>query len=221
MHVAVALLQMLLRGANAVGYTSYADNVVRAFCSEAVKQGVDIFRIFDSLNYIDNLRFGIDAVRDAGGVVEGTLCYTGDVSDPTKTKVGGGWPSRSRVQGFAAAAHCIASRTAGAERREGVPLPLTDRLQPVDRWNVGFSVERYKAKVSLCLDFLGFSHGLGWCEARRGQGCPNPAIVSAAALEPWDARLPALRCRSFLSPKPPPMRAVEGTCDAQTLNPKP
>jgi pyruvate carboxylase len=68
---------MLLRGANAVGYTSYPDNVVRAFVDQAVASGVDIFRVFDSLNYMDNLKFGMDAVRDAGGVVEGTICYTG------------------------------------------------------------------------------------------------------------------------------------------------
>jgi pyruvate carboxylase len=75
--------QMLLRGANAVGYTSYPDNVVRAFCEEAVRSGVDIFRVFDSLNYLDNLKFGLDAVRDAGGVAEGTICYTGDLLDPS------------------------------------------------------------------------------------------------------------------------------------------
>lgn len=79
---------MLLRGANAVGYTSYPDNVVNAFCREATMAGVDIFRIFDSLNYIDNLKFGIDAVRAAGGIVEGTICYTGDVSNPGENKVG-------------------------------------------------------------------------------------------------------------------------------------
>lgn len=73
---------MLLRGASAVGYTSYSDNIVKEFIREASKTGMDIFRIFDSLNYIDNLRFGIDEVRAAGGVAEGTICYTGDVSAP-------------------------------------------------------------------------------------------------------------------------------------------
>jgi pyruvate carboxylase len=73
--------QMLLRGANAVGYTSYADNVVKEFCLQAVKEGIDVFRIFDSLNYIENLKFGIDAVKEAGGVVEATICYTGNVLD--------------------------------------------------------------------------------------------------------------------------------------------
>ncbi|OMH82710.1 Pyruvate carboxylase [Zancudomyces culisetae] len=74
--------QMLLRGANAVGYTSYPDNVVYKFCKEARDHGVDVFRIFDSLNYIENMRLGIDAVRKANGVVEAAICYTGDVSNP-------------------------------------------------------------------------------------------------------------------------------------------
>ena len=72
---------MLLRGANAVGYTSYADNTVKEFCKEAVREGIDIFRVFDSLNYIENMKFGIEAAREAGGVVEATICYTGDVLD--------------------------------------------------------------------------------------------------------------------------------------------
>ena len=78
--------QMLLRGANAVGYTSYADNVVDAFVKEARIAGVDVFRVFDSLNYLDNLKFGIDSVRNANGVVEATVCYTGDVANPSKEK---------------------------------------------------------------------------------------------------------------------------------------
>ena len=71
--------QMLLRGANAVGYTSYPDNVVYEFCDLAVKHGMDVFRVFDSLNYIENMRLGIDAVGSAGGIVEASVCYTGDV----------------------------------------------------------------------------------------------------------------------------------------------
>ena len=82
---------MLLRGVNAVGYTSYADNVVNAFVKEARVAGVDIFRVFDSLNYLDNLKFGIDSVPKGGGVAEGTLCYTGDVSNPSKKKVTAGF----------------------------------------------------------------------------------------------------------------------------------
>ena len=129
---------MLIRGANAVGYTSYPDNIVDEFVRESRLAGVDIFRVFDrwggagpgggvwrsphccstlqfvqlifrstqnphskashlnshsclpppcSLNYVDNLKFGIDSVVKANGVAEATLCYTGDVLDPTRTKV--------------------------------------------------------------------------------------------------------------------------------------
>ena len=78
--------QMLLRSANAVGYTNYADNVVRFFVQEAAKGGVDIFRIFDCLNAVDNMRLAIDAVREAGGVAEAAICYTGDLFDATRPK---------------------------------------------------------------------------------------------------------------------------------------
>lgn len=78
--------QMLLRGANAVGYTNYADNVVYEFCKQAQSNGVDVFRVFDSLNYLENLKLGVDAAGKAGGFVEGTMSYTGDVADPTKGK---------------------------------------------------------------------------------------------------------------------------------------
>ncbi|EOD09666.1 pyruvate carboxylase [Emiliania huxleyi CCMP1516] len=78
--------QMLLRGANGVGYTNYPDNAVFKFCDVAVKNGMDVFRVFDSLNYMDNLKLGVDAVGAAGGVVEAAISYTGDISDPSKAK---------------------------------------------------------------------------------------------------------------------------------------
>lgn len=78
--------QMLLRGANGVGYTSYPDNAVYKFCELSVKAGMDIFRVFDSLNYLPNLVLGIDAVGNAGGVVEAAISYSGDISDPSKKK---------------------------------------------------------------------------------------------------------------------------------------
>ncbi len=75
-------LQMLLRGRNAVGYTPYPDRVVQAFVAEAAATGVDVFRIFDALNDLEQMRPAIDAVREAGRVAEGTLCYTGNLADP-------------------------------------------------------------------------------------------------------------------------------------------
>merc|ERR1719199_2191489 len=77
--------QMLLRGANAVGYTNYPDNVVKRFCAQAASSGVDIFRVFDSLNYIENLKLGVEAAGEAGGFVEAAICYTGDVTAPGKS----------------------------------------------------------------------------------------------------------------------------------------
>ncbi|MDR5804759.1 pyruvate carboxylase [Caballeronia sp. LZ001] len=80
------LFQMLLRGSNAVGYTNYADNVVRFFVRQAASAGVDIFRVFDSLNWVRNMRVAIDAVRDTGALCEGAICYTGDIFDKSRPK---------------------------------------------------------------------------------------------------------------------------------------
>ena len=80
------LTQMLLRGSNGVGYTNYPDNVVKFFVRQAAAGGVDVFRIFDCLNWVENMRVSIDAVREAGKVAEGAICYTGDVLDPSRAK---------------------------------------------------------------------------------------------------------------------------------------
>lgn len=80
------LLQMLLRGANGVGYTNYPDNVVRFFIAQAADAGIDLFRVFDCLNWVENMRVAIDAVREAGKIAEGAICYTGDVLDPARPK---------------------------------------------------------------------------------------------------------------------------------------
>jgi len=80
------LFQMLLRGSNAVGYTSYPDNVVRAFVKEAAQAGIDLFRVFDSLNWVPNMEVALEAVREQGMLCEAAICYTGDILDPKKTK---------------------------------------------------------------------------------------------------------------------------------------
>lgn len=80
------LLQMLLRGSNGVGYTNYPDNVVRFFVAQAAKSGVDVFRVFDCLNWIENMRVSMDAVLDAGKLCEAAICYTGDILDPSRPK---------------------------------------------------------------------------------------------------------------------------------------
>ena len=80
------LFQMLFRGANAVGYKSYPDNVIRQFVQECAKGGIDIFRIFDSLNWIESMKVSIDEALKTDRLVEGCLCYTGDITDKTRTK---------------------------------------------------------------------------------------------------------------------------------------
>jgi pyruvate carboxylase len=78
--------QMLLRASNAVGYTAYPDNVVAEFIQEAAAQGMDIFRIFDSLNWLPNMRASMEAVRRTKSVCEAAICYTGDILDPKRDK---------------------------------------------------------------------------------------------------------------------------------------
>lgn len=80
------LTQMLLRGANGVGYTSYPDNVVQFFVRKAAEGGIDIFRVFDSLNWVENMRVAMDAILETGKVCEGVVCYTGDMLDPDRAK---------------------------------------------------------------------------------------------------------------------------------------
>ncbi|MUH37331.1 pyruvate carboxylase [Zobellia amurskyensis] len=81
------LLQMLIRGSNGVGYTAYPDNLIEKFVEESWNTGVDVFRIFDSLNWMKSLAPCIEHVRKrTGGLAEGSICYTGDILDPSKTK---------------------------------------------------------------------------------------------------------------------------------------
>jgi len=80
------LLQMLLRGANAVGYTNYPDNVIREFIKESARSGVDVFRVFDSLNWIPGMETAMDEVCNQGKICQATICYTGDISDPHRDK---------------------------------------------------------------------------------------------------------------------------------------
>lgn len=80
------MTQMLLRASNGVGYTNYPDNVVQFFVKQAAETGVDVFRVFDSLNWVENMRVAMDAVIDSGKVCEGTVCYTGNMLDPDRSK---------------------------------------------------------------------------------------------------------------------------------------
>ncbi|WP_373946240.1 pyruvate carboxylase [Paracoccus marcusii] len=80
------MTQMLLRASNGVGYTNYPDNVVQFFVKQAAETGVDVFRVFDSLNWVENMRVAMDAVIESGKICEGTVCYTGNMLDPDRSK---------------------------------------------------------------------------------------------------------------------------------------
>src|SRR5437868_8321447 len=81
------LFQMLLRSSNAVGYTNYPDNVVREFIKHAAKRGIDVFRIFDSLNSVGEMRVPMETVlNNTSSLCEAAICYTGDILDPKRTK---------------------------------------------------------------------------------------------------------------------------------------
>jgi len=80
------LFQMLLRASNAVGYTNYPDNIVQSFVKESASAGIDVFRVFDPLNWVPNMEVAMKAVQDSGALCEATVCYTGDVLDPKRDK---------------------------------------------------------------------------------------------------------------------------------------
>jgi pyruvate carboxylase len=100
--------QMLLRASNAVGYTAYPDNVVAAFVMEAASQGIDIFRIFDSLNWLPNMKVAMETVRNTGRICEAAICYTGDLLDPTREKYSLGYYVRLAKELERMGAHVLA-----------------------------------------------------------------------------------------------------------------
>ncbi len=101
------LLQMLLRSANGVGYTNYPDNVVRFFVARAAETGVDLFRVFDSLNWVENMRVAMDAVLESGALCEAAICYTGDILDPARSKYDLGYYVGLAKEMEAAGAHIL------------------------------------------------------------------------------------------------------------------
>ncbi|GLC87589.1 pyruvate carboxylase [Lysinibacillus piscis] len=102
------LFQMLLRGANAVGYTNYPDNLIREFIAESATSGVDVFRIFDSLNWIKGMEVAIDEVRKSGKIAEAAICYTGDILDTNRTKYSVQYYKDMAKELEAAGAHILA-----------------------------------------------------------------------------------------------------------------
>ncbi len=102
------LLQLLLRGSNAVGYTNYPDNAVRHFVQQAADCGIDIFRVFDSLNWVENMRVAMDSVLETGKLCEAAICYSGNLSNPDESKYTLGYYIAMAKELEAAGAHILA-----------------------------------------------------------------------------------------------------------------
>ncbi|WP_141992225.1 pyruvate carboxylase [Bacillus sp. B4EP4a] len=102
------LLQMLLRASNAVGYKNYPDNVIREFVEKSADAGIDVFRIFDSLNWVKGMELAIDAVRQSGKIAEAAICYTGDLNDPSRSKYNIDYYKKMAVELEHAGAHILA-----------------------------------------------------------------------------------------------------------------
>ena len=132
------LLQMLLRGANGVGYTNYPDNVVRYFVKQAADAGMDLFRIFDCLNWVENMRVAIDAVGEAGKLAEGAICYTGDILDPDRAKY-----SLSYYVGLAKELEAAGCHILGVKDMAGLLKPAAARAL----------IKALKAEVGLPIHF--------------------------------------------------------------------
>jgi pyruvate carboxylase len=123
------LLQMLLRGQSLVGYSAYPDNVVQAFVRESADAGIDVFRIFDALNWVPNMRVAIDAVRERGKVAEVALCYTGDVLDRSRRKYDLGYYVKLAEEIEAAGAHILAIKDMAGLLKPGAARMLVEALR--------------------------------------------------------------------------------------------
>ena len=117
------MTQMLLRASNGVGYTNYPDNVVRFFVAQAAKTGIDVFRVFDSLNWVENMRVAMDAVLEADKLCEGTICYTGDILNPDRAKYDLGYYVKMGHDLRAAGAHVL-----GLKDMAGLLKPAAARV---------------------------------------------------------------------------------------------
>ncbi|MBQ0141149.1 MAG: pyruvate carboxylase [Kurthia sp.] len=125
------LFQMLLRGANAVGYKNYPDNVIREFIKESAKEGIDVFRVFDSLNWLPGMQTAIDAVRESGKVAEATMCYTGDILDDTRTKYTVNYYKQLAKDLEAAGAHILAIKDMAGLLKPQAAYQLITELKEV------------------------------------------------------------------------------------------
>ena len=123
------LLQMLLRASNAVGYTNYPDNVVRGFVARAAASGIDLFRIFDPLNSVENMRIAVDAVLETGRICEAAICYTGDLHDPRRSRYDRDYYIRMARELRDAGTHVLGIKDMGGLVKPAAALELVRALK--------------------------------------------------------------------------------------------
>jgi pyruvate carboxylase len=182
------LLQMMLRGANAVGYSRYPQPVIRRFVIAAVSAGIDVFRIFDALNIVDNMRGAMDAVIEAGGLCEPTLCYTGDLFDSDRPK----WNLRYYVE-----------RARALERAGADVLAIKDMAGICRPIAAAALVRALREEVGIPIQFNGHDTG--------GLGVATALAAAEAGVDAVDCALDAL---SGITSQPmlgAILRALEGT----------
>jgi pyruvate carboxylase len=189
------LLQMLFRGSNAVGYTNYPDNVVKGFIKHSAENGMDIFRIFDSLNYLPNLTAAMQAVReDTKSICEGTLCYTGDILDPKRDKYDLKYYVRLAKELEKMGAHMLCIKDmAGLVRpyaakklvkalKDEVGIPIHFHTHDTSGLNAASIIEAAEAGVDVCDAAIASMSG--------GTSQPNlNSIVAALQHTPRDTKL--------------------------------
>ncbi|SOC35276.1 pyruvate carboxylase [Ureibacillus acetophenoni] len=127
------LFQMLFRGANAVGYKNYPDNLIREFIRESANSGIDVFRIFDSLNWIKGMEIAIDEVRQSGKIAEAAICYTGDILDSSRSKYSVQYYKEMAKELEAQGAHILAIKDmAGLLKPEAAYRLITELKETTD-----------------------------------------------------------------------------------------
>jgi hypothetical protein len=183
------LLQMLLRGRNTVGYTPYPETVTEVFVREAAAAGIDIFRIFDALNDVNQMRAAIDAVRSTGtAVAEVALCYTADLSDPGERLY--------TLDYYLRLAEQIVSRSAHPCRRDGRAAAPSGGA----RWSPRCGNASTCPSICIPMTPPEASSPPCWPRGRRGR------MPSTARSPPWPARPASHRCRRS---SPPPITPTD------------
>ncbi len=123
------LTQMLIRASNGVGYTNYPDNVVEKFVARAAQTGIDVFRVFDPLNWVENMRVCIDAILESGKICEAAFCYTGDIHDPERAKYSLGYYVDLARQLEQAGAHILCIKDMGGLVKPAAASALVKALK--------------------------------------------------------------------------------------------